>query len=258
VFQGDVLEILSTHSTEDHVLTYIDPPYNHRQYASYYHILETIARWDLADFTPRLKTGLRQKTENLSPFCMKRRAHGAFDKLLSLVKSQSMLFSYNNEGILSEMEIASLIGDYLGEVDFRKVDYQRFRADNDNENRNYKGDATSEFLIFATRKCKRPRITGRSTENANRSESGTSWGELAAESRRGNSMEQPKGWERSYPYCKVQVFNERFVSWKDEKPQFGSLEEAKDSTQSKRLLNKKSRIVVVEGPGKRRGLSESV
>jgi adenine-specific DNA-methyltransferase len=149
VFQEDVLTALAEHSHEEHVITYIDPPYNHRQYASYYHILETISRWDLDAFTPRLKTGLREKMENLSPFCMKSRAYGAFDKLFSLIKSDYTLFSYNNEGVLSEGELESLFEAHFGCVNFKKINYQRFRADNDSESRNYKSDTTHEFLVLA-------------------------------------------------------------------------------------------------------------
>lgn len=48
---------------------YLDPPYNARQYAPNYHILETAARWD----TPAIygKSGLRPYKEEKSVYCQK-------------------------------------------------------------------------------------------------------------------------------------------------------------------------------------------
>ena len=48
---------------------YLDPPYNSRQYAPNYHILETVARWD----TPAIygKSGLRPYKEEKSVYCQK-------------------------------------------------------------------------------------------------------------------------------------------------------------------------------------------
>ena len=46
---------------------YLDPPYNQRQYAPNYHILETIAKYD----NPKIKgvTGLRPYDKQKSKFC---------------------------------------------------------------------------------------------------------------------------------------------------------------------------------------------
>jgi adenine-specific DNA-methyltransferase len=249
VFRGDVLDVLANHSNSDQVLTYVDPPYNHRQYASYYHILETISRWDLGAFEPRLKTGLRGKTENLSPFCSKRGAYQAFDKLLNLVKSNVLLFSYNNEGVLGEAELIGLIEAHFGTVDVRKVAYQRFRADNDSKNRRYKANSTQEFLILASGKRKLPQqriavadVIGRGNKNP---------------IGKGKKTTQQKGLGDEYPYYKVQVFHEHYLAWKDEKSQHGSIAEATESMRSKRLANKQTRILVVEGLDKRRELDGS-
>ncbi len=148
----DGLVLLRKQSKKTDVLTYIDPPYNHRQYASNYHILETICKWDLESFEPRGATGLRAASENRSDFCMRSRARGAFDRLLANVKSRFVLFSYNDEGLLSQRQLVQLFEKHYREVDFRRLKYQRFRADLDSETRRYKRDDTREFLILAKRK----------------------------------------------------------------------------------------------------------
>ena len=47
-------------------ILYLDPPYNGREYGSYYHLLNTIALYDI-DFEPKGKVGLRPY--NTSKFC---------------------------------------------------------------------------------------------------------------------------------------------------------------------------------------------
>jgi len=43
VFNTDINTLIQTTT---HDVVYLDPPYNHRQYAGNYHILETIAKYD--------------------------------------------------------------------------------------------------------------------------------------------------------------------------------------------------------------------
>jgi len=79
-----------------HDLVYLDPPYTKRQYAAYYHILETITRGD----TPVVEgiTGLRPWREKASDFCYRARA---LDTLVDLIKMQAarrILLSYSDEG----------------------------------------------------------------------------------------------------------------------------------------------------------------
>ncbi|WP_312422542.1 DNA adenine methylase [Epilithonimonas sp.] len=52
-------------------ILYLDPPYNGREYGSYYHLLNTIALYDI-DFEPKGKKGLRPY--NTSKFCLRSEA----------------------------------------------------------------------------------------------------------------------------------------------------------------------------------------
>ena len=61
VFNEDINKLASR--VEGDIL-YLDPPYNHRQYATNYHLLETVAKYD----DPKIygKTGLRDyENQNL-------------------------------------------------------------------------------------------------------------------------------------------------------------------------------------------------
>ena len=65
VYNADSNDLIKT---IDGDILYLDPPYNGREYSSYYHLLNTIAIYD-TDFKPQGKTGLRPyKT---SSFCLK-------------------------------------------------------------------------------------------------------------------------------------------------------------------------------------------
>lgn len=130
---------------------YVDPPYNHRQYHANYHVLETIARWDLATFEPRGKTGLRPGDDQRSPFCSRRHVARAFADLIGHAGARHVLVSYNDEGLLPEAELRAILTAKAagGPVEFKKLPYKRFRADADHATRRYKGDEVHEFLFYA-------------------------------------------------------------------------------------------------------------
>lgn len=148
VFCEDGLALLRRLADERLRLVYIDPPYNHRQYAANYHLLETIARWDLDRFAPRGVTGLRNADEQRSDYSLRDRAAQAFRRLFEVMHADFVLFSYNNEGLLSEAQLRGLFDEFCSQVDFRRIPFKRFRADIDRENRTYKADHTHEFLIL--------------------------------------------------------------------------------------------------------------
>ena len=136
------------HSQAEYSLLYLDPPYNQRQYAGNYHILETIARWDLDSFEPRGKTGLRPADETKSPFCSSRNAFQALREIFLTARTKHILFSYSEEGLLSRAEIEELFNLRCDYVEFEVIDYERFRADMDSDQRNYSSNRVQEYLVF--------------------------------------------------------------------------------------------------------------
>ncbi len=125
-------------------ILYLDPPYNHRQYATNYHLLETIAKYD----NPKIhgKTGLREYQNQKSLYCSRTQVRKAFKDLISKVKAKYIFLSYNNEGLMTLgdiQEIMSLRGKY---GNFTKV-YDRFKSDK-SENRNYTANKTTEHLHY--------------------------------------------------------------------------------------------------------------
>jgi len=119
---------------------YMDPPYNQRQYGSNYHMLNTIAKYDV--FEPSGKTGLRDY--NRSEYCKKNSVSNTFEDLIKNADFKYIFLSYNNEGLMSEDEVESIMSKY-GKYSLVKKEYQRFKADK-TENRNYKANSTFEYL----------------------------------------------------------------------------------------------------------------
>jgi adenine-specific DNA-methyltransferase len=121
-------------------ILYLDPPYNERQYSANYHILNTIALYD--NFTPKGKTGLREY--NRSNYCKKNEVAKEFEELIKNAKFKYIFLSYNNEGLMSEDEVKTIMKKY-GKYKLEAKEYQRFKADK-TENRNHKADKTFEYL----------------------------------------------------------------------------------------------------------------
>ncbi len=116
-------------------IVYLDPPYNQRQYASNFHVLESLAVWDKQLLNG--KTGQRDYSMKRSSYSQKKNALKAFSDLILNTKSDYIVLSYNNEGIISHDDIKRELNN-LGIVKEYKMDYRRFRTERDHENRQYK------------------------------------------------------------------------------------------------------------------------
>ena len=89
---GDVFNVAN--SIND--VVYLDPPYTKRQYASYYHILETVAVGDEPEVDG--VSGLRPWKYLSSDFCYKVRALGTLVRLIQSLNANKVLLSYSSEG----------------------------------------------------------------------------------------------------------------------------------------------------------------
>ncbi len=131
-FNKDIFEILNEIVCD---ITYIDPPYNPRQYITNYHLLETIARYD----SPKIsgKTGIRQYTEkDKSVFCSKGMAGQALIRLLENLNSKCVIISYNSEGLLSKESILEILKNskFFRKVKVYEFPYRRFKSNNRGHN----------------------------------------------------------------------------------------------------------------------------
>jgi adenine-specific DNA-methyltransferase len=142
--QGNAEELITKISGD---ILYLDPPYNSRQYAPNFHVLESIAVWDKQTLSG--KTGLRNYDSQKSDFSSKTKATQALRKVISPANFRFIALSYNNEGIIPHEEILEMLAT-KGEVQVFTQEYRRFRTERDHDKRKYKDvdDKTLEYLFL--------------------------------------------------------------------------------------------------------------
>lgn len=142
-FYGNSLDLLKDISVD---ILYLDPPYNERQYAPNYHILETIAKYD----NPEIKgiTGMRNYDLQKSDFCNTNKALSNLDYIAREADCKFLVLSYNSEGIMSSDSILSILEKY-GKVSCDKIDYTRFKS---NSNGLSKSRKYIQELVYILRK----------------------------------------------------------------------------------------------------------
>jgi adenine-specific DNA-methyltransferase len=151
-FVGDVRVTTSVRNAKDcpvdtDDLVYIDPPYTKRQYASYYHILETITLGD----EPIVEgvAGLRPWREKASDFCYRTRALGAFTELVDRLDAQRLLISYSDDAHIDIEALSSALRGFGSVVPIQLMEIGRYRP---NRTASAAAASVSEYLIQLDRK----------------------------------------------------------------------------------------------------------
>jgi len=129
IFREDANELARKISAD---VVYIDPPYNSRQYSRFYHVLETLTKWD----KPLLAgVALKPPTENMSEYC-KVGAVEAFSDLIENLDASLIIASYNNtynsksSSSKNKIEIADIttILKSKGKTRTREIPHKHFSA----------------------------------------------------------------------------------------------------------------------------------
>lgn len=115
-------------------IVYVDPPYNSRQYSRFYHVLETLTKWD----KPKLfGTALKPGPENMSDYC-RVQAKNKLSELVNDIKSKYIIVSYNNtydsksnssKNKITLQEIRNILNQ-KGKTKVFEKDYRHFNAGN--------------------------------------------------------------------------------------------------------------------------------
>lgn len=89
IYKEDANQLVRKIKTD---VAYIDPPYNSRQYSRFYHLYETLIKWD----NPKLYgVALKPEPENVSEYC-KVNAKNVFKDLIQNLETKYIAVSYNN------------------------------------------------------------------------------------------------------------------------------------------------------------------
>lgn len=121
--QMDVLKCVK--ENKNSYLIYLDPPYNERQYASNFHVLENIVVYDKQDL--KGKTGLRDYKHQKSNYCLKSKVLEEFSNLINNCNTEYIVMSYSTEGLLSVNDIKKILEE-KGTLTIYTYDYRRFKT----------------------------------------------------------------------------------------------------------------------------------
>jgi adenine-specific DNA-methyltransferase len=146
--------IAATRDAGEFDLLYLDPPYNARQYAGYYHIPELLALgWFDAPVRTRGKTGLIDDADRRTEWSSTRRCEAAFEALVAGARCRHIMMSYSAEGLISEATIERVLKEYGRRGTYRRYrhGYRRYRSDSDGANRRYTADTVDEYLYCVSR-----------------------------------------------------------------------------------------------------------
>lgn len=131
IFQEDANMLAKKIKTD---IVYIDPPYNSRQYSRFYHVLETLVKWD----KPLLHgVALKPEPENMSDYC-RVNAKDKFAELVGDIDAKYLVVSYNNtydskssssQNKITLKEIEDILNRH-GKTKVFEKDYRHFNAGN--------------------------------------------------------------------------------------------------------------------------------
>lgn len=143
-FNEDALEFIK-HISGD--ILYLDPPYNSRQYAPNYHVLETIARYD----NPPLSgiTGIRPYEKQKSVFCSKNEVNDAFAELVNAADFSHIILSYSSSGLMKEEFIERILKDrgMASTFTLQKIPYRKYKS------KIYDESAVFEYIFYVQKKA---------------------------------------------------------------------------------------------------------
>lgn len=126
---------------------YLDPPYTQNQYGTQYHLLETL----ILDDSPEISrvTGSRKTAPMRSDWSKEYKAQMLFNKILAETKAKYIVFSYNNDGIMSKDYIEASMKRYGIPETYccKKISYKKYQNWKSNNQKKH-----FEYLFFVEKK----------------------------------------------------------------------------------------------------------
>lgn len=101
---------------------YLDSPYTTEQYSRFYHLLETVCKYD--NPTIRFKAKYRDD-RYMSDFCYKNKVEKEFENIISFAKNNGsrLIISYSNKGVLPEERLLALCKKYNPDTVLKEASY---------------------------------------------------------------------------------------------------------------------------------------
>jgi adenine-specific DNA-methyltransferase len=115
----------------DHDLAYLDPPYSAHSYATYYHIWDSIAKWDKPETSLKARRRIDRVAKSEvydsgfdSPWNRRASALSAFAELVDRLPVRYVLVSYSDESLVERSALLAEMSRF-GKIELVEVDYKR-------------------------------------------------------------------------------------------------------------------------------------
>lgn len=123
IFSEDYEALLKSNLAKNARVVYLDPPYSEAQYSRFYHLLETLVKYDF----PKVKyKGLYREDRFQSNFCYKNRVGNEFKKVATLCKdnNSALVVSYSDRGLISIDSLVKIFKEFYGNVNIQAISYK--------------------------------------------------------------------------------------------------------------------------------------
>jgi len=102
---------------------YVDSPYTSDQYSRFYHILETVCKYDNPELSYKAKY---RNNRIMSDFCYKKTVSDQFEKIISFGKrnGSSIVISYSNHGVIPADKILKIGEKYYKDCSIKHLNYE--------------------------------------------------------------------------------------------------------------------------------------
>lgn len=131
VFNQDYNILLKNDLIDTVECFYLDSPYTTDQYSRFYHVLETVVKYDY----PILEHKAKYRNDRIkSKFSSRNTVKNEFEKIISFVaqNKKKLVISYSNKGILDSDELIELANRYFNDVKVKFIDYKHSSQGNGN------------------------------------------------------------------------------------------------------------------------------
>lgn len=122
-FCDDYKNLLKEDKLKNVNTIYLDSPYSQEQYSRFYHILETLVKYDY----PKVEYKAKYRTDRfMSDFCYKNKVEDEFKNIISYCSKNNinLLISYSNKGILGVEKLMQLCKQFFEYVELKDIDYK--------------------------------------------------------------------------------------------------------------------------------------
>lgn len=122
-FCMDFHDLLKSQNIVDVDTIYLDSPYTQEQYSRFYHILETVVKYDY----PEVNFKAKYRNDRFqSSFCYKGRVEQEFETIFDYCKtnSKNLVISYSDKGLLDVTALQELANRYFQKTDLMYIDYK--------------------------------------------------------------------------------------------------------------------------------------